>query len=286
MNTHHSIAWLRIATAAAALTTAALSHAAGMPDPGDYIPAPAGTTVLALYAQHFKGDKVYDGNERVQDDLGLRLDVAVLRGMHYFRWNGMPADLELIVPSGRQRVSSAAYRESGIGNLALGATLWPQSDDASGVHTGVAAYLSLPSGRKQAEGLFVSEDRYALDLEFGHVRRLAPRWSLDLIGQFEAYTRDDSTGARREPMARGFAHLSYHLSDASRLAFSVRQTAGMKETVDGAVTLRSRNDTNLMLTWAWQMTDAWQIQAQYAKDIQVRSGPATEGVQLRLATAF
>lgn len=106
----------------------AKAQAAGTPDPGDYVPAPPGATIVALYGQHLRGDKVYESGNRVGDDLGLRLDIGVARVMRYFELAGMPADVELILPYARQRIDAANYRESGVGNLALGMSLWTLSD--------------------------------------------------------------------------------------------------------------------------------------------------------------
>lgn len=260
--------------------------AAGTPDPGDYVPAPAGTSVVALYAQQAKADRVYDNGRRLPGELGLRLDLGVARLMHFVEFAGMPADVEFILPAARQQVDSAGYRESGIGNAAIGATLWTLSDAEAGRHLGWAAYLSLPTGQKRDQGFAISEDRYALDVEGGYVMRLSPQWSLDTIVQAEFYGRDRTTQVSRRPMLRGFAHLSYHLSESTRLAFSVRQTYGMRETLHGATVLGARNDTNLMLTWQQQLTDSTQLQVQYQKDVRVRNGPALQGLQVRLAMAF
>jgi Putative MetA-pathway of phenol degradation len=173
-----------------------------------------------------------------------------------------------------------------VGNLTLGTTLWTIADEATGNYLGWAAYLSLPTGQKRAEGFFASEDRYALDLEGGTITKLANKASLDLIGQAEFYTRDRTSDVSRKPLLRAFAHLSYHLSDATRLAFSVRQSYGTRERLNGATVGGPRNDTNLMLTWAQQVTETLQLQLQYAQDVKVRNGAAVKGFQARAAFVF
>lgn len=278
---------MRITSVLAALGLfSAAVQAAGTPDPGDYAPAPAGSTVLAVYAQQARGSQTYANGGKTSSGLGLKLDLGILRGMHYFQVAGMPADVEIIVPSARQRISSLGYRESGLGNLALGATIWPYSDEASGRHWGIATYLSMPTGQKRDQGLAVSENRYAWDIETGYIVPLGKSWSLDLIGQAEFYGNDRFTSVKRRPMLRGFVHLSYHLNAQTRLAFSVRQTAGMKETLGGATVMGARQDTNLMLTWQQWLGEATQLQAQYQHDVRVRNGTPLHGVQLRLVQLF
>jgi hypothetical protein len=270
----------------AALAFCAPSRAASAPDPGDYVPAPAGATVTALYAQQQKADRVYEGGRRVAGDLGLKLDIGVLRVMHYFELGGKPADLELVLPFGRQRIGGDDTRLSGLGNVILGTTYWTHSDEASQTHLGWAGYLTVPTGEHRSEGFFASENRYALDLQFGYITPLAPKVSLDLLGQTELYTRDDTTRIERKPLVRAFAHLSWHLSDTTRLAFSVRQAFGARETLDGHTVLGNRRDTNLMLTWQHQVSDALQLQLQVAKDVKVRNGAAVQALQARVAYVF
>ncbi|KAB0543968.1 transporter [Kerstersia gyiorum] len=265
---------------------AGAAQAAGTPDPGDYVPAPAGATVFAVYAQHLKSDKVYENGHKVEDGLGLRLDIGVARLMHYVDVGGKTMDFEIILPYARQRIRSMDYRESGLGNLQLGTTYWMLEDNEAGRYAAWAAYLTLPTGSHRKDGFAISEDRYALDLEAAYLTPLGGRWSLDLIGQVEAYTHDDATDVHRRPMARAFAHLSYHWSEQTRLAFSVRQSWGSRETLYGEKVLGSKNDTNLMLTWAHQFTDNFQLQLQYADDVHVRNGSPVRALQARTVFVF
>ncbi|MFT4190186.1 MAG: transporter [Comamonas sp.] len=279
-------AGLPCALACVALLGSAAAGAAGTPDPGDYVPAPAGTSVLALYAQQQTADATYTDGEKTGDGLGLTLNVGVARFMHYFEVAGRPMDVEVILPYARQSITSLDDRVSGLGNLQIGSTLWTLSDVESGRHWGWAAYLSLPTGQDKANGLLVSEDRYALDVETGYILPLGGAWSLDLIGQTEFYTRDDTSGVSRRPLLRAFAHLSYQWSPATRLAVSARQSWGASESLDGETTLGTKNDTNLMLTWAHQFTDTFQLQLQYAQDVKVRNGNPVRALQARTVFAF
>ncbi len=269
-----------------AMMAATTAQAAGLPDPGDYAPAPAGATVLAFYAQQMRADKLYDGGNKVVDGMGLKMDVAVLRAMHYFQLGGMPADVEVILPMARQRISSMGFRESGVGNLSVGATIWPYSDDATGHHWGIASYLSMPTGQHRDQGFAISEDRYAWDIETGYIMPLGKQWSLDLIGQLEFYGKDRTTSIKRKPMLTGIAHLSYQLNDQTSFAFSVRHTTGKRETLHGATLTGSSSDTNLMLTWQQWLGEASQLQLQYQRDVRVRNNVSAHGVQLRLVQVF
>ena len=274
---------LLLAAACGGLPTA---QAASAPDPGDYAAAPAGLTLGVLYAQRLQADKVYVDGNRVVDNLGLELDVGVARLVHYIQVGGMPADVQVIMPFGRQRVDLSNYRESGYGNLTFGGTVWTLSDKASGEQLGWSAFMTVPTGQKRDLGFFASEDRYALELEAGYIRKLSDSFSLDLIGQTELYTRDKTTDVSRDPLVRGFAHVRYHLSDTSHLALSYRLSLGAKESLAGATVNGAKRDSNLMLTWASWVTPKVNVQLQYAQDIAVRNGAAVKGLQSRLVYVF
>jgi hypothetical protein len=262
------------------------ARAAGAPDPGDYAAAPPGVTVGILYGQSLRADKVYVDANKVVGDLGLRLDVGVARVVHYLEVAGLPADIQLIQPFGRQRVDLSGYSESGYGNLTFGGTVWTLSDKATGEQLGWTAFLTVPTGQHRDRAFFASEDRYALTLEAGYIRKLSDAFTLDLIGQTEFYTRDKTTDIHRAALARGFAHLRYHLSPASHVALSYRLALGARETLGGTTVAGAKRDSNVMLTWASWVTPKVNLQLQYAKDVAVRNGPAVKGLQARLAHVF
>ena len=133
--------WLKALLLAAAWNCGPGAQAAGAPDPGDYAAAPAGMTIGILYAQRLQADKVYVDGSRMLNNLGLQLDVGVARVVHYLQVGGLPADIQLIQPFGRQRVDLSDYRESGYGNLTLGGTVWTLSDNASGEQLGWTGFV-------------------------------------------------------------------------------------------------------------------------------------------------
>lgn len=279
----------RAATWALALAWACPGGAAwaiSAPDPGDIQPAPPGTDVLLLYGQHLRGDRVYAHGKRVLDDLDLRLDIAAARYVHFFALGGKTTTFELVLPGNRQRDAFDRDGLSGVGNLVVGSSLWTLADDTRGRYVTWAAYLSLPTSPRTGEGLVTGEDRYALELQGGYMTRLAERWSLELMGQAEFYTRDDSSRVRRDPTYRATAHLSYQPSAATRFALSARQTFGAAERLHGERVFGSRNDTNLTLTWAQQLNERVQVQLQYTRDLSVREGPQIDGVQGRVVLGF
>lgn len=288
-NLNHRRRVRRVGPAALALALAwpvGAAWAISAPDPGDIQPAPPGVDVLLLYGQHLRGDRVYADGKRVLDDLDLRVDLAAARYVHFFALGGKTTTFELVLPGNRQRDAFDRDGLSGVGNLIVGSSLWTHADESAGRYVTWAAYLSLPTSARAGEGLITGEDRYALELQGGYMTRLAERWSLELMGQAEFYTRDDTSRVRRDPSLRATAHLSYNPTPATRFAVSLRQSFGASERLHGERVLGSKNDTNLMLTWAQQVNERVQVQLQYTRDLSVREGPQIDGVQARLALAF
>jgi hypothetical protein len=262
------------------------ARAATTPDPGDYVAAPAGVTLGVLYAQRITADKVYSGGSKVVDNLDLSLNVGIARMVHYINIGGVAADLQLIQPFGKQRVGLSGYSESGIGNTIFGGTVWSLADQTTGENLAWSAFVTVPTGGHQNTGFFLSEDRYALDLEAGYVRKLSKDFSLDVLGQTEIYTKDKTTQVERRPLWRAFAHLSYHLSPTTRLALSYRHSWGAREMLAGLTTTEALNNGNAMLTWSTFLTPRFNLQLQYARDVQVKNGPATSGLQSRFVYVF
>lgn len=277
---------IRSTALAATLAFAGTAHAATAPDPGDYTGLPAGTDLLLMYGYHATADDVYANGQKVVDNLGLKLDLGLLRYVHFTKWGDYLVDPQIVVPFARQKVSLGGSRNSGIGDVIFGGTLWTIADLPGGEHLGWSVFVTAPTGADKNQGFAVSDNRWKLELAAGYIRRLAPRWSVDLIPQLEFYQDDRSTDVKREPMLRGFAHLRYHVSDATHLAVSYRHTWGAKEKSAGATVKTAMDDGTLLLTGASSLNKQWRLQLQYAHDMQVENGPKTRTIGAQLLYAY
>lgn len=276
---------LRGLTATLALG-AGLAHADVKPDGGDYQAAPPGTDLMVLYYQHHSADKLYSRGDKLTDDLGLELDVGLLRYVHFTKWGDYIVDPQVILPFGHQRIGLADSTTSGIGDLIFGGTLWTIADFERGEHLGWSVFITAPTGSDKNEGFALSQNRWAADFQVGYVRKLAPKWTLDAIGEVEFYQDDRKTDVHRDTLFQIHTHLRYHLSDATHLGLSYRHNWGAKEKLDGVTLAGAKNNGNLTLTWASFLAPTWQLQLQYSHDTQVREGPLTRGIQTRLVKVF
>lgn len=263
-------------------------QAASSPDPGDYTALPAGTDLTLLYLQNLRADSTYSGGNKVAlpRDLDLNLRLGLLRQVHFMKLGGYTIDPQIIIPFARQTLGLTDSSASGIGDITVGGTLWTIADLPGGEHLGYSLFVTAPTGAAKDKSFAISDDRWAADLQVGYIRRLAPNWSIDLIGQTEFYQDRRDTGARKDPLGRAFVHLRYHLSDATHLAASLRYAVGARESLGGTTLSGSKNDTNLTLTWASFVTKQVQVQTQYSQDLHVENGPKLNMLGLRLLYAY
>ncbi len=274
------------ALSSAALLLSAPGLAASAPDAGDFVALPPGTNLMLLYAQQTRANAVYDSQRKVADDLGLRVDTGIARYVRYEQVGGHIVDWELILPFGRQRVQSADSTQQGVGSAIFGGTSWAIADDERGEYLAGAAYVTTPTGSHKTEGFALASNRWAADMQIAYIRQISGPWFAEFLAQCEVYSPDRTTGIRRDPFWRGFAHLRYAYASNSHLALSVRHGVGARETLDGQTLTPSRQETNVALTWAVALNDQAQLQLQYARDVRVRNSPRSDIYTARLAYAF
>lgn len=269
------------------LGLAALPAAAGInADPGDYTGLPGGTDIALLYYQHLAADDVYVKGKKVVDNLDLKLDVGVLRMIHFVEIGGWVIDPQFILPFGKQRVGLTDQEVSGIGDLQFGATFWPLHDLKNNHHFGVTTFFTAPTGAHKGDGFALSNNRWAFDVQAGYIRNIAPKWTLELLGQVEFYQDQRDTHAKKDPLYQADAILRYNFSDATYVAATYRHAWGAKETLNGATLADRANNGTAVLTWASFLSKQWQLQLQYRQDLHIENGPKVGGPQARLLYLF
>jgi len=255
------------------------------PDAGDYTGLPAGTDLLVMYYQNPRADELYSNGNKVPNlNLGLRLDVGILRYVHFMKWGDFIIDPQVIVPFGHQKMDLTNTTNSGVGDVIFGGTLWTKADLKNGEHVGFSLFVTAPTGSDKNQGFALSNDRWAIDLQTGYIRKLADKWTMDLAAEVEFYGDTRTSNVKTDPLLQGHAHLRYHFSDATHVALSYRHAWGAEQETNGVKS--RRNDDNATLTWASFIAKQWQLQLQYTQDLHVENGPKIDGVQARLLYAF
>ena len=264
-----------LACAAALMACATVAQAGTSPDAGDYTALPAGTNLSLLYLQNLQADQVYAGGKRapLPADLDLNINLGLYRQVHFMKLGGYTIDPQFVIPFARQTNGLTGATASGIGDVIVGGTLWTIADLPGGEHLGYSVFITAPTGSDKDKGFAISDNRWSADLQVGYIKKLAPQWSLDLIGQAEFFQDRRDTGAKKDALLRGFVHLRHHLSDTTHLAASLRYAGGARESLGGSTLSGSKRDTNATLTWASFLTKQWQLQAQFSQDLHVENGP-------------
>ncbi len=265
---------------------APLAHADVRPDPGDYTALPAGTSLLLGYAQLPRADEVYSKGRKVVSNLDLSLNAGIFRYVHFTRLGGYTIDPQIIVPFGRQEIGLSGTRSSGLGDIIFGGTLWTIADAQRGEHLGWSVFVTAPTGGNKNQGFAISNNRWAVDLQAGYIRKLGDHWTLDAIVETEFYQDQRDTRARKSPLLQLHGHLRYHLSGATYLAATYRHALGARETLHGATLANDKNNGTAMLTWASFIDKQWQVQLQYSKDLRIEEGPRIDALQARFLYAF
>lgn len=262
-------------------------HAVGVnTEPGDYVPAPAGTTVGLIYYQHLTADKVYSNGNQVVSNLGLSLDLALLRYVRFVKVGDWIANPQIVVPLAKQKIDLTGQRLSGVGDILVGGTLWPLYDWENNRHLGLTAMLSLPTGAHKSDGFAISPNRYFLNLQAGYVHGISKSWSLETSGQLELYGDQRETGASKRTYYQIDGAARYKLSDATSLGVTWRHGWGGRETLNGQILTGSERRDSLVLTWTSFVAPTVQLQAQWRQDFNVKDGPKIQGLQTRALFLF
>src|SRR5690606_13658212 len=113
----HNLMKLKTAVLAPVLLCMSSSlFAAGVSsDPGDYKALPAGTNLAVAYYQHLTADNVYTNDKKVVNDLGLTLDIGMLRYVKFIELGGLLINPQIVLPLAKQRNTLESSDSSGIG---------------------------------------------------------------------------------------------------------------------------------------------------------------------------
>ena len=157
---------------------------------------------------------------------------------------------------------------------------------------GITALLSLPLGKYDADQgpVNVGENRFKLVTQAAWVTPLSDQFSLDLIAEYSLFgDNDDFVGMTREqaPQYGWQSHLSYHLSDSTRLAASYLHDFGGETTVAAAKQDDALNNSRWMLGVSHFIAADKQLQLQYGQDLKTESGfQESNRLNLRLVQVF
>lgn len=281
------------ACALVALGVAPGGAVAGDPSTRDWIPAPPGTNVIALYGLGLKSHGLYDRGERIA---GAEVGVTglVYRQMHYREFFGKTVQLEFIVPVFRTHLDlpgTPRDQLTGVGDVTLGSAIWLYNNEETRTWLAWEPFITLPVGRYRSDRPDTSpgKNRWSTVQDLAFVKGVGESSFVEAVAELEIYGRNSNwmgQTLKKKPSWRFMALASTDLGASTYAGVRYRYETGGKETVAGSTLVPSVDKHQLALELTHQINPSHQVQLQYVHDVRVDNGPRLRGVQLRYAYIF
>ncbi len=263
--------------------------------PGDYVIMPPGTNIGLLYFQSATSNKLtLPGTAKVPNS---RLDtsVVVLRGLSYSQVAGIPLLVQAVLPMGRistARIGGVNQGVSdGIGDLTLGASLWPvsPSNPETGTTLGLTAFVTAPTGRYDSADISLGKGTWTITPQAGLIQGLGGGFFIDATLD-AAFTVGHTEGGARisvDPAYQAQVALRKQFTQQTSFAVGYSGQFGGDQKVNGVKTgLKTRRD-QVRLYGNTFVLPGLQLQAMVGRDLYAEGGFKTGFVgEIRLLKVF
>jgi hypothetical protein len=262
-------------------------------DAGDYDYAPSGTNLAMLYYQHASRDSLYNGNDRISDNVELKSDIGIARYVHYMDVAGLHIAPQILVPFGRLDAGkdiASLGSNSGLGDIILANTFFLYHDKDTKSTFGITPYLYLPTGKySKYDDLNIGENRVKLTVQGAYTTQLIDRLNWDIAGDFTIYGKNDDVinGSLKQDL--GFqiqTNARYRLTDIADLRAGLSYSDAGDTKQDG-VTTDSNKQTKFWIGTEISPTATTQVILNYGRDLKVENGFKEDNrINLRLMKVF
>lgn len=267
---------------------------AGDPNARDWIPAPVGTNLVAVYLAGMKSHGFYENGSRMDDSPEVSLQALVYRQMHFRELFGKTVQYEVIVPGYRTKLDIPGMpsdRMTGVGDVTAGAAIWLHNDPDRRLWFAWEPFITLPTGRYHGSRADVSpgNNRWTSTQDFAVVKGVGESTFLEGVLQFEFYGKNNNyygQTLKKDPSIRLMALASTNITENTYVGLRYRYETGGREKIGGETVMRRARNHQLAAEITTQLTDAHQVQLQYIHDTKVDNGPRFRGLQLRYVYAF
>ena len=263
--------------------------------PRDFVPAPAGTHLGLLYYLHGSSATFVDSNGNDVPGSGLDTNIGIARYVYFFDLGNMRADINVVQPFGGLSNMSIGGMpldsdDFSLGDTSIVATVWPINDPEHNRYLAVATYLTLPTGEYDPDVASLGSNRWSLTVQPAYYFNIAPKWSVDLVGDVTIYgDNDDGPGGvtiEKDPNFTALGWLNYHASDVTTFSIGASTTWGGEETWGGA----SRGDSNVTTVraaWSQMLNPTTQLVVEVGADVDAENTFERDvGAVFRLAKFF
>lgn len=286
----------RLRSALMAIACAPLAAHAIDVDHGDFVPAPTGTTVGLIYAQHAERNALYANGQRAAGDPRLVSDVGIARLVHYTSVGGLTVAPQVLLPFGRLNAGrdiAALGETSGVGDVILTSPVWVINDASTQTYLGIAPYLFLPTGSYSAgRTLNLGENRWKFNLQVGLAKGLGGKWSMDLTGDVMVHGKNDDFGAagatlKQDPLYQGQAYLRYQLTPTAVAFAGLSQTWGGETRVNDVHSNDEARQRKFSVGGSYFVGPKTQLLMSVGRDLKLRNGLKENArLNLRLLQVF
>lgn len=284
---------MKLLSAATWLALAAGPAVAGInTDPLDYVPAPAGTTLAAIYYQNNHSSSQY-ANGRQVGQSSIQSDVGIARFVHYTELAGFRIAPQVLLPAVSVEVSGQGNTLStdGISDPILGLPVWLVNRPEQRLYFAVTPYLHLPLGRYNSNrALNPGDNRWKFTLQGGLSVGLGEKTTLDVIGDAQWFgdNRDIAGGGRLEQKALYSLQpqLTYQFAPGLTGSLGAYHVWGGASQVRGVDQHDRTRTTTALGTLSYWLGKTDNLQFQYRADTEVKNGAKTNGLQLRFLHVF
>ena len=270
-------------------------------DAREYIPLPAGKSLVLVYLHQSSAHKLYQDNDLVSKDFNLTQNIGVFRPVHYTRLGPFIADPQVLIPFGNAQLDGAAVGNHntltrGIGDPIFASTIWLFNNDEKKTWFGITPFITVPLGNyEKKRSLNLGNNRWAFKLEAGLVQGFYKNFYFDLTVNCEWYMKNNdffnsATGSlisqKMAPLAIIETHLSYDITKSWYISADYYFHTGGETSLDGKKQHDSQNSQSWQFTNGYQINDSYQLLLQYKSIFKTRNGPKLDRFGLRFLYMF
>lgn len=265
-------------------------------DPRDYVPLPAGTTLIASYFSHISATDAYHNGNKVAKNMDLSANIGMIRPVYYMKLGPLTIDPQMIIPFGNQTLQTNAsvggeFSSSGLADPIVAATIWFINDPASKTYLGFTPWFFLPLGEyDKHKPVNLGGNRFMFREEVGFVKGFGDL-NIDLTVGVDIFGDNTDFGPlgvtmKQDPIFNFATQVSYDFNKTFFTSLDYffhsggeTKVAGLKQ--DDKVTTHTAG-----VTMGFMLSPSYQLLFKYKQDVSVDSGLKTGTIGTRLAYFF
>jgi len=264
-------------------------------DPGDYVPAPPGTTVFLVYGQHADAKGLYNNGQEVDPNAELSSDVLLLRYVKYVEIAGMTVDFQVVQPyvALQGKGSSAPLgKTSGLGDTFFVTTWWVHNNPSKRSYLGVTGYLWIPVVEyDRSKALNPGDNRFKGTIQLVYVKGLSEKFYLEGSLDAQFFGRNNqyigSNTLTQKPLYQALGFVRYIPDPKNEINIRLSYATGGRTTVAGLQSNDRQENSAFLVGYRHNFTPTLQLILQAGRDIDTHSGFRERGrYQFRIAKAF